>query len=270
MAGSAAFNSPSPIVTPFGRVAIPPPTTKTGFATPFASPQVIANPNYWFTAGSGPTAPTLLCISAQSETDACNTTVQAAGWNLIKVDRPCEFTDQAGGAEPSGLNGWAYRMLSNTSPRDVHGEHVRGCIGVLQLLVALGQISLVNTYVSGTSRAGQLALHLAASFRLAGMALFAPMVDPWFLVEFSGSGLVQATVDQYKAINKASLLQYLPSYCVVSTTDTRVGTANVQAFATAVGSSMTFQLDAIDSGHDVSSYYGAAGTALIAMEAARH
>lgn len=264
---AAAFNKPA---SPPGPVSSPIPTTKTGFATPFASPQVIANPNWWFTAGAGPSSPTLLCISAQAETDGCNTTVQAAGWNLIKVDRPCETTDAAGGAEPTGLNGWAYRMLSNPSPRDVHGEHVRGCTTVLQTLAALGQISLANTYVSGTSRAGQLALHLAASFKLAGMALFAPMVIPWFLTEFSSSGLVQATVDQYNAINKAALLKYLPSYCVVSTTDARVGTQNVTDFAAAVGSSMTFQLDATDSGHDTSAYYVPAGNALIAMEAARH
>lgn len=246
------------------------PTTKTGFATPFATPQVVANPNYWFTAGAGPTSPTLLCISAQGETDGCNTTVQAAGWNLIQIDRPCENTDAAGGAEPTALFGWAWRMGSNPSPRDPVGELVRGAIGVLNTLAALGQISLVNTYVSGTSRAGLLALQLAAAFRMAGVIAFCPMVVPWFLTEFSSSGLAQATVDQYNAINKVASLQYLPSWVTVTPDDTRVGTSNVTTFCAAVGAKCTFVNDVADSGHGTPSQYIPAGNALIAMETARH
>lgn len=214
---------------------------------------------------TNPANPTLMFIALAGETDACVAAVQAAGWNVFIVERPCEGTDQQPG-EGNGLTGWAQRIAAG---RDVIQEFVVRASASATRYMAAGKFRPESMYVSGTSRAGFLAIHYAARYKVAGFAAFAPITVMSYagLTEFNG--ISASLLAGWDAIGQQKQIKYCSSYNVISTTDTRVGTANDTAFAAAVGSSMTFQLDSTDSGHDVSAYYGAGGSALIAFEAAR-
>jgi dienelactone hydrolase len=141
------------------------------------------------------------------------------GWIYVVLDPPCHGYDQKAG-EPSALAGWAYRVKTG---QDLMGPFVRGCIDVLDYLIAEGYTDPMRVAASGNSRGGFCALHFAAAEpRIRVVTAISPVTNPLALSEFVG-----VTQEQVAAISIDSLADRLAGRTIwlsIGNDDKRVST----------------------------------------------
>jgi dienelactone hydrolase len=145
--------------------------------------------------------------------------VAQAGWLYVVIDPPCHGYDHKEG-EPSGLNGWAYRIKAG---QDLMGPFVKRCSEVLDFLIAERYSNPDRVAASGTSRGGFCALHFAAAEpRIRAVTTISPVTNPLALTEFAG-----VTREQVQRIHFDSIVDLLagrPVWLSMGNYDGRVDT----------------------------------------------
>ena len=137
-------------------------------------------------------APTLLIFAGsleQSLEDAnyngAGTVAAQHGFLLVSLDLPSHGR-QKRVDERAGLDGWRDRIAKG---ENIVAQFVAQASSVLDFLIAQGYTDPARVAVSGTSRGGFLALHLAAADpRVHSVVAFAPVTDLLALREFAGIG----------------------------------------------------------------------------------
>ena len=141
------------------------------------------------------------------------------GWIYVVLDPALEGYSRIAD-EPSGIAGWAHRVKTG---QDFLGRQLKDCIDVLNHLIAEGYTDPERIAVSGTSRGGFFALHLAAAEpRVRAVTAVSPVTNPLALSEFAG-----VTEEQVKSIQLDRVLDRLAGKAVwlsIGNDDRRVST----------------------------------------------
>lgn len=178
-------------------------------------------------------APTLFVLASTIDETLGNPTYRQCGNELVKlgymcvsIDLPCHGTQTRDG-EPTGLNGWSFRVSKND---DFVAECNRRLSGVLDHLIRTGVTDAERVAACGTSRGGFLALHFAAYDRRVKCAAgFAPVTDLAALREFSDDQQ-HPLVTTLRLVHHADQLAGRPVWIVIGDRDDRVGTGNAFEF----------------------------------------
>jgi dienelactone hydrolase len=157
----------------------------------------------------------------------CGNELAEHGWISVSIDLPCHGK-QAREGEPSGLDGWSYRLAKG---EDVIAESNSRLSKVLDHLIKTGVADPKRIAVCGTSRGGFLAIHYAAhDDRVKCVAAFAPVTDPRVVKEFVANAK-QPLVVQANLEHRADKLAGRPVWIVIGDQDKRVGTDRAESLA---------------------------------------
>ena len=186
--------------------------------------------------GDKPTrpAPTLIVLSGAAEETLGSAYFLQGGVPLLKqgylcvsLDLPCHGQDQPAG-QPGGIAGWRHRLEMG---QDLMADLNRRSTAMLDYLVANGYTDVAKIAITGTSRGGFSALHVAAhDSRIRCVAAMAPVTDLLVVTEFKG----MTHPERAEALSVSNLANELASrnvWLVIGDRDLRVGTDNMIALA---------------------------------------
>ena len=178
-------------------------------------------------------APTLIVLSGAAEETLSSAyflqsgvLLSRQGYVCVSLDLPCHGQDR-GKDQPEGIAGWRHRLDAN---QDLMSDFCRRGTEMLNFLVAKGYTDPEQVAVTGTSRGGFSALHLAAHEpRIRCVAAMAPVTDLFVLTEFKG----MTHPERAAVLSVSNLVNDLASrhiWLVIGDRDERVGTDNTIAF----------------------------------------
>lgn len=179
-------------------------------------------------------APTLIILaSSPEETLGSDYFLQAGvllakqGYLCVSLDLPCHGRDRISG-EPEGIAGWRHRLDAD---QDLLADFKRRGQAMLSYLIDHGYTDATRVAVSGTSRGGFSALHLAAhDSRIRCVAAMAPVTELSALTEFQGMTHPERAAT-LSAVNLADKLAERGVWVVIGDRDARVGTDHAITFA---------------------------------------
>jgi dienelactone hydrolase len=149
------------------------------------------------------------------------------GYLIVSLDLPGHGDARKPG-EPSGLAAWRARLEAGADPVSDFAAQVSA---VLDYLIAEGYTDKERVAVSGTSRGGFMAFHVAArDARIRWVVAFAPVTDLIALTEFSGAWN-HAPSRALALTHLAAKLAGRASWICIGNNDDRVGTDLAIAFS---------------------------------------
>lgn len=178
-------------------------------------------------------APTLIVLSGGGDETLTSAYFLQGGVPLLKqgylcvsLDLPCHGQDIKAG-EPAGIAGWRHRLEAG---QDLMADLNRRTKAMLDYLVENKYTNVDKIAVTGTSRGGFSALHVAASDpRIRCVAAMAPVTDLFVVTEFMG----MKHPERAAALSVSNLANDLAArnvWLVIGDRDARVGTDNMIAF----------------------------------------
>lgn len=180
--------------------------------------------------GEKPTSPspTLVMFAADMNgtlTNIDNNTIaillKEKGFVVVALDVPCHGRDAQSGESSGDLGAWRTR-IEKGQPLMQETSHKTS--RVLNHLIAEGYSDPLRLVVSGTSRGGFTAFHVAAAEpRFKYVIGFAPVTHLPTLAEFSGTSSNPAVLE-YSAIHLAPKLADRSVWIAIGNNDVRVGT----------------------------------------------
>ncbi len=178
-------------------------------------------------------APTLIVLSGAGDETLTSAYFLQGGVPLLKqgylcvsLDLPCHGQDVLAG-EPAGISGWRHRLEAG---QDLMADLNRRTKAMLDYLVENKYTNVEKIAVTGTSRGGFSALHVAAADpRIRCVAAMAPVTDLFVVTEFMG----MKHPERAAALSVSNLANDLAArnvWLVIGDRDARVGTDNMIAF----------------------------------------
>lgn len=150
------------------------------------------------------------------------------GYLCVSLDIPCHGADTRSGEKPSDLGGWKTRIVNG---ENIAADFSKKVSLVLDYLIAEKYADPAQVAVSGTSRGGFIAIHVAAAEpRIKQVIAFAPVTHLPALAEFAGAE-TNADVLALTPIHVADKLVGKPLWMVIGNDDLRVSTNDCLALA---------------------------------------
>ena len=153
--------------------------------------------------------------------------VSALEFEVLSADIPCHGGDSRPG-EPSGLDGWRYRLERN---EDLFGGFIATCRTKLDRHIETGNVDPSRIFVGGVSRGAYAAMMLSlADVRFHHVVGIAPLLTLNALTEFSGF------TTPTPILGGASVLSRRSIFMTIEEGDKRVGAQHVVDLASAIQS----------------------------------